>query len=75
MITPTDSHGLARLQPVDARAAVGGDEPTNFTPWFETRTQFLVRGDDGTRLLHVVPREKRIAQRWVHDQTDAGEES
>lgn len=36
-----DSHGLARFIGVDARRAVGGDEPTHFTPWLARNIDVL----------------------------------
>jgi len=36
-----DSHGLARPTHVDARTALGGDEPTHFTPWLARNVDVL----------------------------------
>jgi hypothetical protein len=36
-----DSHGLARPLLVDARTAVGGDEPSHFTPWLARNIDVL----------------------------------
>lgn len=36
-----DSHGLSRPLPVDAKTAVGGDEPSHFTPWLARNVDVL----------------------------------